>query len=54
LAELEAVQHPVRAVSKRVQIPICPIPSPGRGTSNRIYYGVGTDQVLSNPGLGLY
>jgi len=47
-------QHLVRAVSKRGQKPICSVPSPNRGTSNRIYYGVGTDQVLPNPGLGPY
>jgi len=34
--------HPVRDVSKRVQVPICSIPSPDRSTSNRIWYGVGT------------
>ena len=47
-------RHLVRAVSKRGQKPICSVPSPNRGTSNRIYYGVGTDQALPKPGLGPY
>ncbi len=46
--------NPVGAVSERDQSPTCSVPSPHRGTSNRIYYGVGTEQVLPNSGLGLY
>jgi len=37
---------------KKGSPPICSVSSPDRGTSNRICYGVGTDRILLNPGLG--
>jgi len=54
LAELDAVQHPVRAVSKRAQFPVCSVSSPDRGTFNRICYGVGADRILLNFVLGSF
>ncbi|MCB6676581.1 hypothetical protein L0N23_11000 [Bacteroides intestinalis] len=34
---------------KKESTPVCSVPSPDKGTSNRICYGVGTDRILPNP-----
>ena len=44
-------QPPVRDAPKRDQAPTCSVPFPYRGTFNRIWYGVGTDQLCSKSGF---
>jgi hypothetical protein len=48
LAALKAAQYLVRDVPKRDQTPVCSVLLSYRGTSDRNWYGVGMDQVLSN------
>ena len=45
---------PVRYISQRDQPLSCSVSAPHKGTSNRIWYGVGTDRVFSILGLDIF